>query len=80
MQICSFLPSATEILYALDLGDSIAGVTFECDYPPEARQKAVVVNTILGHNLSPAQIDRDVTQYASHGDSLYTVDTELLKR
>jgi len=80
MQICSFLPSATEILYALDLGDSVAGVTFECDYPPEARQKAIVVNTILGHNLPPAQIDRDVTQYASHGDSLYTVDTELLKR
>jgi iron complex transport system substrate-binding protein len=80
MQICSFLPSATEILYALELGDSIAGVTFECDYPPEARHKAVVVNTILGHDLSPAEIDRDVTQYASHGDSLYTVDTELLKR
>jgi len=35
MQICSFLPSATEILYALGLGNSIAGVTFECDFPPE---------------------------------------------
>ena len=80
MQICSFLPSATEILYALDLGDSIAGVTFECDYPPQARQKPIVVNTILGHELSPADIDRDVTQYASHGDSLYTVDVEVLRR
>jgi iron complex transport system substrate-binding protein len=80
VQICSFLPSATEILYALDLGDSIAGVTFECDYPPQARQKPIVVNTILNHELSPAEIDRDVTKYASHGDSLYTVDTEMLKR
>ena len=80
MQICSFLPSATEILYALDLSDSIAGVTFECDYPPEARHKPIVVNTILGHDLSAAEIDRDVTQHASHGDSLYTVDTETLRR
>jgi iron complex transport system substrate-binding protein len=80
VQICSFLPSATEILYALDLGDSIAGVTFECDYPPQARQKPIVVNTTLDQELSPADIDRDVTQYATHGDSLYTVDTEMLKR
>jgi iron complex transport system substrate-binding protein len=37
MQICSFLPSATEILYALGMGESVSGVTFECDYPPEAK-------------------------------------------
>jgi len=80
MQICSFLPSATEILYALGLGNSVAGVTFECDYPPEARQKAIVVNTILAHDLSPAEVDREVAQYSSHGESLYSVDTELLKR
>ncbi|AXC14081.1 hypothetical protein ACPOL_4817 [Acidisarcina polymorpha] len=41
MQICSFLPSATEILYALDLGDSVPGVTFECDYPPQAASKPI---------------------------------------
>ena len=47
MRICSFLPSATEILYALGLGDSVAAVTYECDYPPEAREKPVVVHTRL---------------------------------
>ena len=47
MQICSFLPSATEILYALGLGDSVAGVTFECDFPAEAAGKSIVVNTNL---------------------------------
>jgi hypothetical protein len=45
MQICSFLPSATEILYALGMGESVSGVTFECDYPPEARQKAIQRDT-----------------------------------
>ena len=43
MKICSFLPSGTEILFALGLADSVMGVTFECDYPPEARSKPVVV-------------------------------------
>jgi len=80
VQICSFLPSATEILYALDLGDSIAGVTFECDYPPEARQKAVVVNTLLKHGLSPEEIERQASDSAAHGHSLYTVDIEALQR
>lgn len=79
MEICSFLPSATEILFALGLGDSVAGVTFECDYPPEARRKPIVVNTTLHHDLSSEEIDKEVMEYASQGESLYTVDIELLK-
>jgi iron complex transport system substrate-binding protein len=80
VQICSFLPSATEILYALELGDAVAGVTFECDYPPEARQKPVVVNTVLRHGLAPEEIDQEASKYASHGESLYVVDMEALTR
>jgi iron complex transport system substrate-binding protein len=79
MQICSFLPSATEILYALGLGNSVAGVTFECDFPPEAAGKTVIVNTNLDHSLTSAEIDRDVNQYASHGESLYRVDIRKLE-
>ena len=79
MQICSFLPSATEILYALGLGNSVAGVTFECDFPPEASEKPIVVNTNLAHDLTSAEIDRDVSQYSSHGDSLYRIEIEKLE-
>lgn len=79
MRICSFLPSATEILYALGLGESVAGVTFECDYPPEAARKPMIVDTILEHGLSQEEIDRDVNQYSSHGESLYRVDVERLE-
>jgi iron complex transport system substrate-binding protein len=79
MRIASLLPSATEILYALDLGDSVAGVTFECDYPPEARQKPILVDTVLAHNLSSSEIDRDVTEYAAHGDSIYRIHRGLLQ-
>ncbi len=38
-RIVSLAPQITEILYALDLGDNIVGVTTFCDYPPEAREK-----------------------------------------
>jgi iron complex transport system substrate-binding protein len=79
MQICSFLPSATEILYALGLEKSVAGVTFECDFPPDAATKTVVVNTNMVEDLTSAQIDRDVNQYSSHGESLYRVDMQKLE-
>jgi iron complex transport system substrate-binding protein len=42
MRILSLLPSATEIVYALGLGDHLAGVSHECDYPDDARTKPVV--------------------------------------
>lgn len=79
MRICSFLPSSTEIVYALGLGDSLAGVTFECDYPPEARHKPVVVTSKLAHGLSPEEIDCAVNEFAERGESLYRLDTEKLK-
>jgi iron complex transport system substrate-binding protein len=79
MQICSFLPSATEILYALGLGNSVAGVTFECDFPPEASQKTVVVNTNLAHDLTAAEIDHAVNGHSYQGEDLYRVDIQKLE-
>jgi iron complex transport system substrate-binding protein len=78
MRICSFLPSATEILYALGLGDSVAGVTYECDFPAEARQKPVVVRTRLQPTSSSAELDRQVSDFVSRGESLYRVDIDKL--
>ncbi len=79
MQICSFLPSATEILFALGAGESVAGVTFECDYPAEAVHKPVVVNTVLPEGLSPQEIDDAVSRQAAAGGSLYFVDMTRLR-
>jgi iron complex transport system substrate-binding protein len=47
MRICSFLPSATEIAFALGLGDSVMGVTHECGYPSEAKRREVVVKSAI---------------------------------
>ncbi len=78
MRICSFLPSATEILFGLGLGDSVVGVTHECDFPPEARQKRVVVRGRLPKGLSAGEIDRRVTDSMARGESLYVVDALAL--
>jgi iron complex transport system substrate-binding protein len=78
VRICSFLPSGTEILFALGLNDSIMGVTFECDYPPEAKTKAVVVLSKLLHGLSQAEIDQQVKTYSERRESLYQLDADKL--
>lgn len=79
MRICTLLPSATEICYALGLGDSIFGVTHECDFPPEARKKRVVVTSRLPHTADSAEIDRLVTGFTARGESIYRVDAEALR-
>lgn len=61
MRIVSLLPSATEIVYALGLGDALVGVTHECNWPPEARTKTRVSRTLLPADAPPAEIDALVT-------------------
>jgi iron complex transport system substrate-binding protein len=78
VQICSLLPSATEILFALGLGDSVVGVTHECDFPPEAATKPPLIRPRVDPHALPAVIDRQVTELVSRGESIYSVDAELL--
>lgn len=81
MRICSFLPSATEIVYTLGLGDQLYGVTRSCDYPSEARTKPVVVYSILDdRGLSSSDIDRIVKEHAYNNQSVYRIDMEALQR
>ncbi|HUS60906.1 MAG TPA: cobalamin-binding protein [Acidimicrobiales bacterium] len=80
MRIVSLLPSATEIVFALGLGDQLDGVTFECDHPAEARSKTVVSGTALPAGLTdPAEIDRLVTQSMAVEQPIYTLDAERIR-
>jgi len=79
MKICSLLPSATEILFALGLGDDVAGVSHECDFPPEAKSKPVLIKSRISHTESAAAIDRQVREFLQRGESLYSVDFEMLR-
>jgi len=79
MRIVSLLPSATEILFALGLDREIVGVSHECDFPPRARTKPVVIHSRIPRDAAPAEIDRLVSEYVHRGESLYAVDVEILE-
>jgi iron complex transport system substrate-binding protein len=78
MRIVSLLPSATEILYALGLGDSVVGVTHECDFPSEAASKPALIRPRVDPHAEPAEIDRQVSELVARGESIYAVDADLL--
>jgi len=79
MRVVSLLPSATEILFALGFDPEVVGVSHECDFPPQARGKRVVIQSRIPHDASPSEIDRLVREYVSRGESLYAVDAQALE-
>jgi iron complex transport system substrate-binding protein len=74
VRIVSLLPSATEILFDLGLAEHVVGVTFECDFPPEARRKRIVSTSALPPGLTPAEIDVVVKERMAAGEDLYRLD------
>jgi iron complex transport system substrate-binding protein len=82
MKIVSLLPSATEIVFALGLGDQLAGVSFECDFPPAARTLPVVSGTALptDGSLTAKQIDAEVSTQVAAGGSIYTLDDARIQQ
>jgi iron complex transport system substrate-binding protein len=80
VRIVSFLPAATEMAFALGLGDEIVGVSHECDFPAAARTKPVVVhNAVSLAALAPREIDSTVARALHESGTLYAVDEELLR-
>ncbi|WP_395159182.1 cobalamin-binding protein, partial [Ilumatobacter sp.] len=80
MRIASLLPSATEIVYALGLEADLAGVTFECDFPPDPRVgRSVLVGGLDTHGLEPAAIDALVRDKIAAGDDLYRLDEDAFR-
>jgi len=79
-RIASFLPSATEMIYALGLEDRLVGVTHECDFPLAAQEKPIVVRSVLPvETMSQAEIDVAVSARMRDGESLYEVDEALMR-
>jgi iron complex transport system substrate-binding protein len=78
MRIVSLAPSATELLFALDLGGDIVGVTHDCDYPPEALKLPRVTRELLPGGLSAAEVDAAVRERTLKGESIYELDTDLM--
>ena len=79
MKICSLLPSATEILYSLDLGDQVVAVTHECDYPADALSKQKITENLIDHEaLSSAEIDHHVASNVGRHGSIYALKEDML--
>ena len=81
MRICSLLPSATEIAFALGLGEDVCAVTHECDFPHEAALKPRVTESFIDHErLTGAEIDHRVSDSAGRHGSIYRLRQDLLEQ
>jgi iron complex transport system substrate-binding protein len=78
VRIASLVPSATELLFALGLGDRVAAVTHECDYPPGVEQLPHLTRSVIPDGLEPAEVDAAVRERTSRGEALYELDAEKL--
>jgi iron complex transport system substrate-binding protein len=79
VRIVSLVPHATELLFALGLGDEVVGVTHECDYPPDVLALPHLTRDELPPGLDSAQIDAAVRERTARGDAIYGLDEQLLR-
>jgi iron complex transport system substrate-binding protein len=79
MRIASLVPHATELLFALGLGEEVVAVTHECDYPPRALELPKVTRDVLPSGLSAGEIDAAVRELTLEGEAIYALDREALE-
>ncbi len=80
-RIVSFLPSATELVYELGAEENLVGVTHECLYPPHAKTKLRIINSVFDpEKMTSKQIDDKVSELARNGKDIFIVDEENLKK
>ncbi|OYT71312.1 MAG: cobalamin-binding protein [Armatimonadetes bacterium JP3_11] len=79
MRIVSLLPSATEIVYALGLGEQLVARSHECDYPPEAESVPVITYSLIPPDLPSHEIDRMVSETLMTHATLYGLNLDLLR-
>lgn len=80
LRIVSLIPSATEILAALELTDAIVGRSHECDYPPEIKERPVCTQARLNSNAPSAKIHNDVNDLLQSALSIYQIKTDVLEQ
>jgi iron complex transport system substrate-binding protein len=80
-RIVSFLPSATEILYELGVGDQVLAVTHECNYPSEVKSKPKVIHSSFDpQKMTSQEIDNKVSELVKTGQDIYILDEQVLKK
>jgi iron complex transport system substrate-binding protein len=79
VRIVSLVPSATETLFALGVGDEVTAVTHECDHPPAVLELPKVTRDVIGPGLPPDEIDRAVRELTEQGRAIYELDEHALR-
>lgn len=79
MRIVSLVPHATELLFALGLGDQVVAVTHECDHPTQALTRPRVTRDALPKGLTAGEIDAAVRDRTERGRSIYELDEAALR-
>ena len=80
MRIASLVPSATEALFALGLGDQVVAVTHECDHPAEVVGLPRLTRSLIPAGLEPGEVDARVRELTGRGEALYELDEPALAR
>ena len=81
VKICSLLPSGTEIVYALGLGEHLVGVSDLCDYPLEARHKPVISRSRIDTaRLSSKEVEAKMRSLLERGESPFHIDAAALRQ
>jgi iron complex transport system substrate-binding protein len=79
-RVVSFLPSGTEIIYAIGAGNQITGVTHECIYPDDAKSKPRVVHSSFNPtNMTSKEIDNKIVELVKTGGNIYVINDQKLK-
>jgi iron complex transport system substrate-binding protein len=79
MRIVSLVPHATELLFALGLGDDVVAVTHECDFPSRALELPHITRDLLPQGLGPREIDAAVRERTEKGEAIYELDEDRLR-
>jgi iron complex transport system substrate-binding protein len=80
VRIASLVPSATELLFELGLGDRVVAVTHECDHPPGVEHLPHLTRSVIPAGLDAAAIDAAVRERTGRGEALYELDEERLRK
>ena len=79
MRVASLLPSATEMVHFCGAGETLVGVTHECDYPPGVEGLPDLTSSKLDQNMTSAEIDAEIGRHLTDSGSIYALDAELLE-
>lgn len=77
-RIVSLVPSATETVYRLGLGDALVGRSHVCNFPPEVSALPVLTRPQLASRSSRGVHD-EVQSLLAEGLALFDVDLDLLR-